>query len=800
MTPSPPAPFALCDYQPHPLRFVWSFLIAGLIRTLAWPHASRRHLVWVAELAIVDIVSFYVFVASVSPMISSASGIVGAWVLNLFISYPLRALVAARARSRLTAQPARVAFGACSAASFGVLAAAALSSCFVLLLCLLVLKFELQERGAALDAACYSWHISTFFLGAAFAPLCSQSEPNDGNEVHGRGQDCEAGASGKRHRPARREEAYDTNDDGGGDDSGGGSRSISAAGLHGLSLAVMTVPTAAAPFAASSVVVGAFGVLPRRCCSGGYLPYGRRRGGRVGGAIPRHRAPPLLLTMASAGLLGAYLAAFRLFRAPAALAGPFTAPCPGAAGLGNLFEAQAPTEIVRVGDRWTLLGLMYGGREVHVPPPCSDSIWSRLERETRHAPASSSSSSTSPSPPAAGAAASVGLVLAADGSQHKYADAVYVALHNIRVLQRSTLPAEVIHVGEAERFSPSDTARLEALGKVQVLDMLPRLHPGVRAQASTRLRSFASKPFAMLASTFTTVILVDANALFFSPPEALLGLESYVAVGVQLFTDYVEAYRIVDPWLVSGYLGHGREDDVASYVRITQGAECDSSVVVVDKARAWRYLHMVAALNWWKAVIDRHAWGDKDTWALAAVALARHGDGTSYAGSKGSGVGWLARQTTTPPKAVWGHVQFDSSHDLSDARALLYMNWQPHYAAGFIDLEGDDPPGQTLSCCVMLRDHWAGPHDEKPLWPTIDSSAHVQALRRTFLDARDATRHVGAPAIAPVHWWGQVRYRRCTIYFAVLGAGVAFAAASVWSTWIVPARLRHGSRVRADAS
>jgi hypothetical protein len=48
-------------------------------------------------------------------------------------------------------------------------------------------------------------------------------------------------------------------------------------------------------------------------------------------------------------------------------------------------------------------------------------------------------------------------------------------------------------------------------------------------------------------------------------------------------------------------------------------------VVLLDKRRAWRYLHLVAALNWWKAAFYRHAWGDKDTWVLAAVAL-EHAD------------------------------------------------------------------------------------------------------------------------------------------------------------------------------
>ena len=46
----------------------------------------------------------------------------------------------------------------------------------VLLLASLVLKLELQERGEALDAAKYSWHIATFYLGAAYAPACASED------------------------------------------------------------------------------------------------------------------------------------------------------------------------------------------------------------------------------------------------------------------------------------------------------------------------------------------------------------------------------------------------------------------------------------------------------------------------------------------------------------------------------------------------------------------------------------------------------------------------------------------------
>ena len=132
--------------------------------------------------------------------------------------------------------------------------------------------------------------------------------------------------------------------------------------------------------------------------------------------------------------------------------------------------------------------------------------------------------------------------------------------------------------------------------------------------------------------------------------------------------------------------------------------------------------------------------------------------------------------------AVWGHVQFDSARE-ENGSSLLYLNWQPHYAAGFVDVQHEQPPGGSLSCCVMLRDHWAGPHDEARVWPTTSAAAaeaHARKLLRTFADAQRALQEAGAAGPELPHWIGQVRYRRCAIYFGVLAAGVAYVARSAW--------------------
>ena len=506
--------------------------------------------------------------------------------------------------------------------------------------------------------------------------------------------------------------------------------------------------------------------------------------------------PPVLMILLSFCGLSLYVLRIRLLVAPMMDAGPFVvATCEDefmqgvaptkrtvTSAVQAALEADAEydedeVERIVIGDRWSLLGLMYGRRTVAVPfTRCKAVHPGGTQTSTG---GGSSSSSTS-----------IGLVLAADGSQPKYAEAVYVAMHNIRRLHKCNLPAEVFHVGPSEGFEATAARRIEVLGEVHILDMLDRLHPRVRDVARSRLRSFAAKPFALLAASCEQCILLDANALFFTSPSSLFHLASYKRTGVQLFNDYVQAYRIVEPWFISSYLGEPGLIDVDAYRNITQNGEIDSSVIVLDKRKAWRYLHLVCALNWWKAILDRHAWGDKDTWALGAVALSTDGGGYRHAGVSGSTVGWLTMgsdmSSASKPSALWGHVQFAAKADGVGSDELLYLNWQPHYAAGYINLQPTrqgEEPGHGAACCVMWRDKPEGPHAEESNYPTVEPSAYKKALFAAFEDARTALDEVRAEPLQKPHWWGQVRYRRCAIYFAVMLVGSAYAALSLWRDW-----------------
>ena len=842
-----------CDWQPHPLLFVWTFLTAGIIRS----HATHRDVVGngaflrqLMELAAADLIGYHAFVMAAAVSLRTVVGLVQAWVLSLALSYPVRLVVAQRVSRRPCAPFARAVVLPASGA--GTLAAAAASSTAVLVLAMLLLKLELQERGEALDAARYSWHIATFYLGGGFCSACAL----------GAGLGVAPPPGGPRPPPRRVgdvERSSSCSSAHGNSDLDGtpckpSRASVWPAGTHSIPFRAMSAPCAEAPLAASLLCVAAFGVLPRcsgctdTACHGGPARASRRR-------LPA----PLVCLCASVGALAAYIGAVRCGLAPPVELGPLLdvrcvaalLPEAAAADVGAAVKQpdtaadgaadgvaegvkEGVTEWVSIGDDWTLLSLLYGRRRVAIPPRCpsSEGVPRRSSAPAAHAPAAAAKADA-----ASRNGLLTGLVLTADGQQPKYARAAFVALHNVRRLQRSSLPVEVFHIGPAEAFEPAARSHLAALGDVAVIDLLERLPQRLRAAASTRLRSFAAKPFALLVASFEVVLLLDSNALLFQPPDALFSLPAFRATGVQLFNDYVPAFRIVDPWLLTGYLGSG-EPAARAYESLTRGAEVDSSMVIVDKRRAWAYVHLVAALNWWSPMLDRHSWGDKDSWAFAAVVLrgrkggyggaggdgADGGDGEgggvvagevggdeggddggdgrggasgSRDGTAGTLVGWLTRAmpgslASQPPTPVWGHVQFDEAR-LAEGTGMLYLNWQPHYAAGFLRLQRPSATGAdaaasltasltasseenasafaeseavagaeaaALTCCVLLRDQWEGPHAETPHHPTTPAAAaaaHRHAVRSTLSDAARALRQLETPPLVPPHWWGQVR-------------------------------------------
>ncbi|KAE8333001.1 mannosyltransferase putative-domain-containing protein [Aspergillus sergii] len=215
----------------------------------------------------------------------------------------------------------------------------------------------------------------------------------------------------------------------------------------------------------------------------------------------------------------------------------------------------------------------------------------------------------------------------------------------MRSVLNSTLPIQIVYVGD-EDLSPDDRVRLSSaveLGPpLEFLDILT-----VFDDSTLQLQTggWAIKAFAALGSRFERVILADADAVFFQPPEVLLDHEAFVRTGALLFHDRL-LWQNVFPERNEWYRSQIRQPSAAldkSLVWTEDYAEeGDSGLVVLDKSRmdvfvalfhiCWQNSYDVR-----EEVTYKMTYGDKETWWLG---LELTGAAYEFSGHYGGIVGW----------------------------------------------------------------------------------------------------------------------------------------------------------------
>ena len=392
-----------------------------------------------------------------------------AGLLMLFVCTPLREA----ARRYICPHRARVPRSAPLDAAAALFMSAAAST-FVVVTAMLMLKLELEERGKAADVPGYAYLIGAFFLAAALAPACA----------------LEKSATSVSYMEVA---VADPDDDGTVGAGGAGGAGAGGGAWRGVALETLSSRAAVAPFALSAVAVGATAIAPpivRRLFHRAILSHSHARLEAGTAALPAHTArsrgarfpAPLRWLLGSALALLFYVGRARWLVAGADFdAGPFLRECPPRGGDAHTSPrgGDAHTsprggdvEVLTIGDRWSIARLMYGVRRVHVSPygtqecPRTDAV-------------------TDPDPQLAHRSTR-GVVMAADGSTPKYADAVYIVARNIRHVHRSDLPIEVFHVGYEERFATATARRREHKPDLLGLIFRTRL-PAPRPRLQTRL-------------------------------------------------------------------------------------------------------------------------------------------------------------------------------------------------------------------------------------------------------------------------------------------------------------------------
>ena len=149
-----------------------------------------------------------------------------------------------------------------------------------------------------------------------------------------------------------------------------------------------------------------------------------------------------------------------------------------------------------------------------------------------------------------------------------------------------TLPIEIMYLGDGD-LSEDYRQKLEDLPDVITRDMSQMIN-----DEGWRVTGWASKPFAMLMSSFREVIFIDADSLFFENPAVLFDEPGYVETGALFFRD-----RRILPESKKRWLQAILPTPISSLVKQSymwtgeSGHYQESGVVVVDK---WK--HFVAML------------------------------------------------------------------------------------------------------------------------------------------------------------------------------------------------------------
>ncbi|TGO19134.1 hypothetical protein BPAE_0354g00080 [Botrytis paeoniae] len=202
---------------------------------------------------------------------------------------------------------------------------------------------------------------------------------------------------------------------------------------------------------------------------------------------------------------------------------------------------------------------------------------------------------------------------------------------NLRSILKSTLPIQIVYAGNSDLPLQYRSALLSLfsthnIGAIEFLDLTTILDD-TTLQLSDGLGRWAIKPFALLASTFEQVILVDSDAIFLQPPEIILDTHAaYAESGTLFFHDRLigkDLYRYRHEfwrWQMKDHTP-SRTFRKSRVMNENFGQEQDSGVVVLDKSRlgvlmgllhaCWQNTYVVREI-----ITYRNTHGDKETYWL----------------------------------------------------------------------------------------------------------------------------------------------------------------------------------------
>jgi len=216
-------------------------------------------------------------------------------------------------------------------------------------------------------------------------------------------------------------------------------------------------------------------------------------------------------------------------------------------------------------------------------------------------------------------AGSRGIVIPVGVGQVRYADHL---IGNLRDVLGSRLPIQIVYAGD-EDLPAKYRDTLISLGEnIETMDVLTVFD---NTKLELRQSGWAIKPFAVLASKFEQVILMDADAVFMQKPEVILDEHSgYLSTGALFFHDRLLWQNVFKERAQWWRKEMGERKPSATLLKSkvwTEGyaEEADSGVVAIDKRRLDTTMGLLHTC-WQNSKAVREEWtyrmtyGDKESW------------------------------------------------------------------------------------------------------------------------------------------------------------------------------------------
>jgi len=213
-----------------------------------------------------------------------------------------------------------------------------------------------------------------------------------------------------------------------------------------------------------------------------------------------------------------------------------------------------------------------------------------------------------------------GIVLCVGDEQFKYAIST---IDSIRNVINSTLPIEIFYNGEGD-LSIENQTKLKEFKDVYISDISTYFD-----RTMINIKGWAIKPFAILASRFEEVILMDADVIYLHDPAELFEEEGYLTMGTLFFKDRTlypgptKELKWIKEWLVDPL----PETQSLRFFNEKSKHEMESSTVLIHKTKTLIGLLSVCKLNEGKLredVMYKAVYGDKETFWIGFDMAQQH--------------------------------------------------------------------------------------------------------------------------------------------------------------------------------